>query len=448
MVPSLRMSGLGRRPASVGSNACVSKAGDRQIHVRVLDAEGLPSPCILSLRFGSVRRQAAASALLESAVKFPLPVLELPSEPLKVTAMKQVGTALLVLHPHRQRYRLELTGNSEAHPISMDLSFRGHALQAGACLEERALQERHGAAGADAGEYLAQHRLLHYVQALLHSLVQERPEDPFEFIASQLRAVLMDDKAAAAEMAERALPEKPAKSFDVTIDRMEGIPEGSMVSVRVGTERRQMLASRLLHDVLRFPVQSTEQGKEPVKFQILLPVASKKVCLLAGEDRYTAVLSDGAGRPMTLKLQVSGLPGMEVDATAAGTARTSQRGGDGSIAGNHTEARAYLERHGLLRYVEWMIQMLVEQKPQDPLGLLSQLVETTSAERAANDPGGTLPLEQELPRAQEAQGATTRSKVVERLRQEARASASAREAEQPQSNRRTDGVEQPACAAE
>jgi hypothetical protein len=63
--------------------------------IRLSSAENIPDDTIVSIRAGTVRRQAQ----LSSGRPFKFPKITMDESPLKIDILKQIGTAYLVLKP-------------------------------------------------------------------------------------------------------------------------------------------------------------------------------------------------------------------------------------------------------------------------------------------------------------------------------------------------------------
>eukprot|EP00401_Gymnodinium_catenatum_P008455 CAMPEP_0117564204 /NCGR_PEP_ID=MMETSP0784-20121206/55907_1 /TAXON_ID=39447 /ORGANISM="" /LENGTH=294 /DNA_ID=CAMNT_0005361909 /DNA_START=86 /DNA_END=966 /DNA_ORIENTATION=- len=169
------------------------------MEVVLADMGGLPEDSVISIRVGGTRRQAPASALGTSTLRFPTPTTT--CEPLKVDVLQPVVSHRLVVHPGVENYRLD-SGSIHGHPVAFSLRVRGEgALSDSSCNTEasKAQAPRNSAfdtalkyteATASARQYLEGHRLLEYLQGLLTAVVHEKPVDPYRFFWDQLGAFL------------------------------------------------------------------------------------------------------------------------------------------------------------------------------------------------------------------------------------------------------------------
>lgn len=151
---------------------------------------------ILCISSGLSRRMATVTS--DKKLSFPPEAVDFKSirgNPMKVQVLKQVGKSYLVLKPREQQYKVVLSGGAEGQPeascellVQPRLGADGEALAApagGASSSSDAfpLDDAAAAAADDAKEYLEGHRVLPVMQALLHAVIKERPEDPFEYMA-------------------------------------------------------------------------------------------------------------------------------------------------------------------------------------------------------------------------------------------------------------------------
>lgn len=156
-----------------------------------MDHSNLPENSIVSIRFGSTRRQAPLDTVRSHPLKFPCS-LEACYEPLKIDVLQPVATARLVLHAHEERYRIGLDTKDKSH-MSLGLSVNNSTggatpIPAAGPPPELGGPLKFQDAAASAREYLEVHGLLRYVQALLHAVIQVRPKDPYFFMMQQLGA--------------------------------------------------------------------------------------------------------------------------------------------------------------------------------------------------------------------------------------------------------------------
>lgn len=158
--------------------------------------------------------------------------------------------------------------------------------------------------------------------------------------------------------------------MEVEVLHHHGIPVSSVISIRAGSTRRQAHLSQLDRP-FKFPIKPEECTA--VKVDILDLSGSARVACQAGVRDYSVPLeSPIEGEPAT---------GMEVDL------RLKPLGGGGKDGGKCSEdedqardkkkeaaAKAYLEKHGLTGFMQFLIQSLMKDKPDDPYAFLQRQV--------------------------------------------------------------------------
>ncbi|CAJ1419721.1 unnamed protein product [Effrenium voratum] len=192
------------------------------MEVLVTDAFGLPDDCLVSIRYGTTRRQAPLESVRSQPFKFPTQLDEL-SEPLKIDVLKPLVSTRLVLHPHEEQYGI---GFDHEEEIAMGLHVRATT---GA---EPGAKESNGKDSASsAKDYLEQNGLLKYVQSLLHAVIQDKPQDPFAYMIEQLTAAKSKSSACERVLSRptsavhRPSGARPA-SARPTPPRAKPVPEG------------------------------------------------------------------------------------------------------------------------------------------------------------------------------------------------------------------------------
>eukprot|EP00411_Alexandrium_monilatum_P061729 CAMPEP_0175535284 /NCGR_PEP_ID=MMETSP0096-20121207/24118_1 /TAXON_ID=311494 /ORGANISM="Alexandrium monilatum, Strain CCMP3105" /LENGTH=256 /DNA_ID=CAMNT_0016838073 /DNA_START=136 /DNA_END=904 /DNA_ORIENTATION=+ len=137
----------------------------------------LPEGSIFSIRAGTVRRQAAVSN--NRPFRFPSKPMD---SPLKVEVFKPVGTAYVVLRPGEEQYKVSFKGMEEA-PMSCEVHVK--PVQDGAAplppAEENVKESSTSA--KEAKDYLEGHQVMQFVQALLQTLIKDKPTDPYSYMA-------------------------------------------------------------------------------------------------------------------------------------------------------------------------------------------------------------------------------------------------------------------------
>lgn len=167
--------------------------------------------------------------------------------------------------------------------------------------------------------------------------------------------------------------------MEVLVSAHPGISDDCIVSVRCGSTRRQAPLDIARCQALKFP-SNLETLNEPLKIDVLKPVASARLVLHPQQDEYFMNFLDK--------------PGMAIGLNVQPASQTSEGVADAGTAGHHpgrkqgqsqgpASARDYLELHGVLKYVQSMLTALIQTKPKDPYDfMLHQLSSSTSCASA------------------------------------------------------------------
>mmetsp|Transcript_52199 Transcript_52199/g.124427 ORF Transcript_52199/g.124427 Transcript_52199/m.124427 type:complete len:536 (-) Transcript_52199:96-1703(-) len=195
----------------------------------------------------------------------------------------------------------------------------------------------------------------------------------------------------------------------------EGVPEGSLVSIRVGSVRRQ---APLASDK-RFRFDGAHQGKQHMKVDVYAPVAHGRLLIDPVETQCAVCLQTPdeirggdafqVGNPnqeMWLHMEVKSAEaaGPEVPPEAVSAAKTdlnaiaeaaALQGSKDSKAGRHRvhlEAQPYFDQHHILEVMQGLLQGLIKEKPMDPYAYMIQvLVNSQNAMLGRTLPGQQQP---------------------------------------------------------
>lgn len=151
----------------------------------VTDTQGIPEDSILSVRAGATRRQAPATP----AQPFKFPTGPDEANPFKVDVLAPIGGARLILKPGEERYTIPIQNEGEEGslradgPMSITLAVKENTESDGKRTGVSPAK-RHTQASA-ARTYLDEHNLVEFAQSLLQSVIKEKPEHPYTFMAKQ-----------------------------------------------------------------------------------------------------------------------------------------------------------------------------------------------------------------------------------------------------------------------
>lgn len=176
--------------------------------------------------------------------------------------------------------------------------------------------------------------------------------------------------------------------MDIWIEGQEGLPADGLVSIRAGATRRQAPLSSLYTSPLKFP-PVVEASFEPLKIDVLLPIASARLVLQPNESHYR-IRFDGEGKT---GLKCLGL-GIHRPGAGVGMGNRPASALPVQLQDATAAAKDYLEEHGILRYVQGLLHAIMQVRPNDPYGfMIKQLTSVVrlAPEQAAPDAGTSPP---------------------------------------------------------
>lgn len=164
--------------------------------------------------------------------------------------------------------------------------------------------------------------------------------------------------------------------MEVGIVESTNVPQDYVISIRFGDVRRQAPLEKLRRRPLKFP-SIGDALAEPIKVEVLRVVAVSRVVLQPGEASYKVSLGcEGEhGASMGLGLHVnSGTPASHTAGANIRLASDIQPRETSvfppALSSRYEDvaekARDYLEVHGLVQYVQALLQAVVWAKPDDP----------------------------------------------------------------------------------
>jgi hypothetical protein len=192
--------------------------------------------------------------------------------------------------------------------------------------------------------------------------------------------------------------------MELTVVNTSGIPESGIISIRAGSTRRQAQISALDRP-LKFPTSPEECTT--FKVDVLALLASGRLAYVPEEQTYSLVLDPPATEvaaptgPVEVGFQVStagtrrGSPGPtegrgspEPPFRGASPGPTEASGDETEFAQKREEsARAYLEKHGLTKFMQFLMQSLMKDKPADPYTFLHKQITQRMVMDMARSPG-------------------------------------------------------------
>lgn len=174
-------------------------------------------------------------------------------------------------------------------------------------------------------------------------------------------------------------------AMEVEVLGVTGAPEGSIVSVRVGGQRRQAAANSIGQSKTPFRFAAGPNGLNPFRVDLLKPVGSAKLALKPGEGSYTTTLHGPGGRDVQVKFAVcepgKAPPAMDPDEAEAQAEEETKipplsldalKGADGQLPLSAAVAKEYLDQHNLLPFVRSLLQTVIRERPEDPFSYIEE----------------------------------------------------------------------------
>lgn len=149
------------------------------MEVVVENASNIPEGSILSIRAGNVRRQGTLPA--DKPVRFAQTSL-MDACPFKVDLFAPLGTSRVVLRPKTDRYTVSF---GEGQKMNLDLLVRDMSVGTEESVPAPP-QKRGEDALSETEAYLKKHELQHFIQNLMTSVLADKPDDPFAYMAHHL----------------------------------------------------------------------------------------------------------------------------------------------------------------------------------------------------------------------------------------------------------------------
>eukprot|EP00930_Biecheleria_cincta_P009603 TRINITY_DN111375_c0_g1_i1.p1 TRINITY_DN111375_c0_g1~~TRINITY_DN111375_c0_g1_i1.p1 ORF type:complete len:299 (-),score=69.99 TRINITY_DN111375_c0_g1_i1:88-984(-) len=159
--------------------------------------------------------------------------------------------------------------------------------------------------------------------------------------------------------------------MEVEIRGHHGIPASSVISIRAGRTRRQAHISQLDRS-FKFPLKVEECSS--VKVDILDLAGTARIACKPGVNEYAI--------PLETPIAGDEYTGMEVDLRLSplGDSGGGTNGGKREEAEcqtrdkKQTDAKAYLEKHGVTGFMQFVMQSLMKDKPDDPYAFLQRQI--------------------------------------------------------------------------
>jgi len=332
-----------------------SSDGDH-VRITIQRSTGLLGQAMLSFKVGEVKRQARAADLRDRPMRLPASFWADRPTTLGFTVLSVHSAGSLVFHPCKHDYCVQMRG-SGSQAVLIKLAVSGH--------RGASLQSSRGIDG-EIGQYLESHRLLEYVLAVIKAAIEERAEDPYDFIKCRIGDILLGELpavtlAGGVQMEQEQSSTSPSATMELDLRVAEGMfPKGSVLLVNAGGECRQVRLSRTSEHKMHFSAAVLTH----LKVEILVPEESKKVPLAFDRDLYSFGWCTKEGNAISMDLAVEMVP------TAL-----DQEDDYCADAGMQEDGQHYLDRHGLQSFAPSLFKGLVENMPKDPYKFILEHVD-------------------------------------------------------------------------
>lgn len=184
--------------------------------------------------------------------------------------------------------------------------------------------------------------------------------------------------------------------MEVVLQDLASLPEETVLSVRAGATRRQAPVSAMKDDALRFRFPQNLATCEPLKIDVLKPVATQRLVLQPDQSDYRMEFGLQGGDSVGFAIHVRSEPEMPGAAASFPEPPPSRAGCTVEAHLSYQDAahnaKSYLENHNILPYIQSLLYAVIQDKPGDPfrfmwaqLGIL--LHEGAGAQPAAADAG-------------------------------------------------------------
>merc|ERR1719193_2236768 len=152
--------------------------------VSICSSIGVPDDAFVSVRAGTIRKQAIMSSGKQcKPFRFPTGIKE--ENRLKFDVLQRIGSGYAVLRTSdgkAGKYNVEMSSSMSCEIMVEETGAAASPLPAAPPDEALKSIAGSGAKAKDAKEYLEKTGLLHFLQGVLHVVLKERPEDPYQFI--------------------------------------------------------------------------------------------------------------------------------------------------------------------------------------------------------------------------------------------------------------------------
>eukprot|EP00930_Biecheleria_cincta_P033870 TRINITY_DN23442_c0_g1_i1.p1 TRINITY_DN23442_c0_g1~~TRINITY_DN23442_c0_g1_i1.p1 ORF type:complete len:375 (+),score=87.29 TRINITY_DN23442_c0_g1_i1:76-1125(+) len=166
---------------------------------------------------------------------------------------------------------------------------------------------------------------------------------------------------------ERQEVPKEEESLFVTFKQAEGIPDGSIISIRAGTKGRQTHLK--LDEPLKFPI--TKEAASLLRLDIFSEFGKARLALRPGTLEYCAQVHSQNGEMLGC-IYLEAKDTSEKDKRLQHPVAVEPSNSPSRRAQATVIASSYLDEHGLIQYLQGLLQSVLREKPADPYLYLQQ----------------------------------------------------------------------------
>lgn len=192
----------------------------------------------------------------------------------------------------------------------------------------------------------------------------------------------------------REVPQEE-QSLSISFRSASGIPDGSILSIRAGTKGRQM---PLRFDE-PFKLPTTKEASALFKIDVFSQFGKARLTLRPGKYVYEAQIEDGDGA-IVGSLEFEARDTSERDRNHRQTPLPQPAKGSSRRAQATVLASSYLDEHGLIQYLQGLLQSVLREKPADPYAYMIrqlQAAQLNPETEPANSTTATSTSEQPQP---------------------------------------------------
>lgn len=165
--------------------------------------------------------------------------------------------------------------------------------------------------------------------------------------------------SATLELLRVEVQEPQDENLEIFLTRASNIPEGSIVSIRAGHSRRQ--APLNYDQAFKFPLK--RDAANPFKVNVYSQFGKARLVLRNSEDVYIAQIEGEDGVSVgTLEFEVKDSASQERSRRRP----ASQPSQVAVKAKKSVQVSRYLDEHGLIEYMQSLIQSVMHEQPADP----------------------------------------------------------------------------------